>query len=276
MKHLQTVLIAFGFFVALSASPVSADAPHRIISLAPNITEILFALGLGDRIVGVTTYCDFPEEARRKAKVGGMSNPSLESVLSLNPDMVILTTDGNPKHFSDRLSSFRIKTHIFRARTLRELPHGIRALGAALGAQERADRLAEEIRTSLTDPVASMPHAAHRKKVLFIIWPEPLIVAGPGTAIDEAITMLGHRNIAAESASPYPKFSIESVIRQSPDVILIGKGHTDMQELSGDLLKRLAGVSAVKNRRVFFVSDTLYRLGPRVIEGIREMSACLQ
>lgn len=273
MKHVQTLLIIV-VLCFLIVSSAAADTPRRIVSLAPNLTEILFTLGLGDRIAGVTSYCDFPEEARHKPKVGGMSNPSVESIVSLNPDMVILTTDGNPKLISERLSSLGIKTYIFRARTLTELPRGIRALGSALGVHEKAARVAEGIQASLTNFAETAARAP--QKVLFVIWPEPLIVAGPGTAIDEAIAMLGHRNIATESKAPYPKFAIESVIRSSPDVVFIGRGHADMREASRNLLKRLAGVSAVKNQRIFFVSDALYRLGPRVIEGIREMSACLR
>jgi len=205
-----------------------------------------------------------------------MSNPSLERVVSLIPDMVIMTTDGNPKVFAERLQSFRIQTYVFRARTLSELPQGIRDLGSALGVREKANVLARDIESSMNN-LSRFPHQTPQKeKVLFIIWPEPLIVAGPGTAIDDAITTLGHYNIAAKSQSSYPKYSIEETILREPDVIFIGKGHADMQEMSKGLLKKLSKVPAVKNHRVFFVSDNLYRLGPRVVHGIEEMAACLK
>ncbi len=254
----------------------SAAGPKRIISLAPNETEILYALGLNERIVAVTSFCDYPQGAKEKPKIGGMSNPALERVVSLKPDIVILTTDGNPKFFAERLQTFRIQTYVFRARTLSELPHGIRNLGSVLGVQEKADTLAGRIQSSLDNLSHLTPHDSRREKVLFIIWPEPLIVAGPGTAIDDAITILGHHNIAAESKSSYPKYSIEEILLQSPDVIFIGKGHADMRDMSKGLLKKLSGVPAVRNQRVFFVSDNLYRLGPRVIQGIEEIAACLK
>src|SRR5512135_1919802 len=117
----------------LYSSVYAADPafpPRRIVSLAPSMTEIMFALGLGEKIVGVTTFCDFPEEAKKKPKIGGMSNPSLEAVLSLKPDIVVMTTDGNPKEFADRLQSFKVPTYISRARRLAELPQDIRELGA--------------------------------------------------------------------------------------------------------------------------------------------------
>jgi ABC-type hemin transport system substrate-binding protein len=260
----------------LSVTSAFAEPPKRIISLAPNVTEILFALGLDNSIVGVTSFCDYPEGAKDKPKVGGMSNPSLERVVSLKPDMVIMTTDGNPKVFAERLRSFRIPLYVFSARSLSELPQGIRDLGLALGVREKAGVLARELESSLNNLSQFSLHTARKEKVLFIIWPEPLIVAGPRTAIDDAITVLGHHNIAAKSRSSYPKYSIEETILQSPDIIFIGKGHADIREMSKGLLKKLSRVPAVKNHRVFFVSDNLYRLGPRVINGIEEMAACLK
>lgn len=240
------------------------------------MTEILFALGLGENIIAVTNFCDYPDKAKAKPKVGGMSNPSLERVVSLKPDIVVMTTDGNQKPFAERLRSFGIKTYVFRARTLHELPHEIRGLGSALGVRGKAASLADSVQSSLNN-LAQMTHnSTEKKKALFIIWPEPLIVAGPGTAIDDAITLLGHQNIASGAKSSYPKFSIEAIIRQPPDVIFIGKGHADMRDMSKGLLKRLAGVPAVKDRRIFFVGDNLYRLGPRVISGIEELAACLK
>jgi iron complex transport system substrate-binding protein len=258
--------------------PASAAAgtPKRIISLAPNITEILFAVGLGDRVIGVTSFCDYPSEARGKPKVGGMSNPSLEAVVSLKPDIVMMTTDGNPKDFAERLRSLRIKTYVFKARRLSELPQGIRDMGIALGVREKAAALAGEIESSMSNFSRLTPHASRKPKVLFIVWPEPLIVAGPGTSVDDAISLLGAENIASKAVTEYPKYSMEEIIRQDPDVIFIGKGHADMRDMSKGLIERIAVVRAVKKGDVFFLSDSLYRLGPRVTYGIEEMAKCLR
>jgi iron complex transport system substrate-binding protein len=258
--------------------PASAAAgtPKRIISLAPNITEILFAVGLGDRVIGVTSFCDYPSEARGKPKVGGMSNPSLEAVVSLKPDIVMMTTDGNPKDFAERLRSLRIKTYVFKARRLSELPQGIRDMGIALGVREKAAALAGEIESSMSNFSRFTPRATRKPKVLFIVWPEPLIVAGPGTSVDDAITLLGAENIASKAVTEYPKYSMEEIIRQDPDVIFIGKGHADMRDMSKGIMERIAVVRAVKKGDVFFLSDSLYRLGPRVTYGIKEMAKCLR
>ena len=290
------------FTIHYSLSTVSyAETPNRIISLAPSVTEILFAAGFGDRVVGVTTFCDYPPEAKRKPKIGGMSNPSLEAVISLKPDIVVMTIDGNPKEFEQKLSSMKVKTYEFESRTLSARADGIRKMGIALDARERFDSLAsgieqsinkfrgqgsedkklrrwEDEKTSTSEPLnfsnSQIQNSALKKKVLFIIWPEPLIVAGPGTAIDDAINLLGGINIAKDAKGRYPKYSIEEIIRQSPDVIFFGRGK-GMDEISSRLLKRLSSVPAVKNKKVFYVGDSLYRLGPRVIKGIEELEGYL-
>jgi len=268
-----------GWFYLLGVVLVTqafAAPPERIISLAPNMTEILYALGLEEKIVGVTSYCDMPPAAKEKPKVGGMSNPSLEAVVSLRPDLVVLTTDGNRPEFDVRLHSLGIATHVFRARQISDLPTGIRDLGPVLGVTAAADDLASRIEGT----VAQFRGAAHReapqKTALFIVWPEPAIVAGPGTAIDDALQLLGWRNAAGDVETEYPKYSVEEILHRSPHVILIGKGHPNMREISAGLLKKLEGLEAVREDRIYFTGDALYRLGPRVVEGIEELSRFLK
>lgn len=256
---------------------VEASQYKRIVSLSPSTTEILFSLGLGKEIVGVTTYCDYPDEAKRKAKIGGMSNPSIEAIISLRPDIGVMTIDGNPKEVEEKLRSMNIKTYVFRAKKLDELSHGIRDMGIALGVRQRAEQLARDLEKALSKFRSYQNVTISKKKVLFILWPEPLIVAGPGTAIDDAIRILGAENIAARSRISYPKYSIEDVMRQSPDVIIIGRAMgKDVREASKGLLERLKSLPAVKNSKVFYVGDGLYRLGPRVIKGIEEVAVCLR
>jgi len=271
-----TVLLAAAMVCIALSSTSLAETPKRIISLSPATTEILFSLGLGDRIVGVTSFCDHPDEAKRKAKVGGMSNPSLEAVVSLMPDVVVLTTDGNPQEAEERVRKLGIRTYVWTERTLAELPQGIRKLAAAMGAVPQGEDLAGEIEKTLK---SSKFKAQSSKgiKALYIVWPEPLLVAGPGTAIHDAIVLLGMENTAARAATAYPRYSIEEVIRRSPDVLFIGKGAgMDMRDVSQGFLKKLAAVPAVRDGKVFYVSDSLYRLGPRVVQGIEELAACVR
>jgi iron complex transport system substrate-binding protein len=284
MKKFSFILliILFGLSKFAFAAVELESPPRRIVSLAPSVTEILFAMGLGDNIVGVTSFCDYPEEAKKKPKIGGMSNPSLEAVVSLKPDIVVMTTDGNPKEFEERLRSLKITTYVFTARRLAELSQGIRELGAALGKKEKGDALARDIeagihRIEATHSASGKPKSAFHKKVLYIVWPEPLIAAGPGTVIDDAIAMLGEVNIAHGAAADYPKYSLEEVIRQAPDVIIIGKGSgMDMVAVSRGILKRMTSVPAVKSGAICYLGDGLYRLGPRVVQGIEELAECLK
>lgn len=278
MKKIIFAMLFCICFSGLVAAGEAGSPPLRIISLAPSMTEILFALGLGDNLVGVTSFCDYPAEAKKKPKVGGMSNPSLEAVVSLKPDLVVMTTDGNPKEFEEQLSSLHIKTFVFTARRIAELPNGIRGLGAALSVRDRADALAREMEKKIRQfGRRGRASGTGGKKILFIVWPEPLIVAGPGTAMDDAIALLGYENIASNALSAYPKYSLEEVIRQSPDVILIGKGSgMDMVEVSRGMLERMKSVPAVKNNRICYLGDGLYRLGPRVVPGIEELAECLK
>ncbi|UCH82135.1 MAG: cobalamin-binding protein [Nitrospiraceae bacterium] len=264
-------LLSLNFLLLTSAF---AEPPQRIVSLAPSTTEILFAAGLGNKIVGVTTFCDYPEEAKSKPKIGGMSNPSMEAVISLKPDIVIMTTDGNPKAFEQRLISMNIRTYVFRARTIAQLPDGIRRLGQEIEEEDKFNKLALDIKGALNDLQKGVQ--AGNKKVLFMIWPEPLMVAGPGTAIHDAIHLLGAINIAGDAKIQYPKYSIEEIVHRSPDIIFIGKAYgMDMQKTAVGLLSRISYIPAVKNNNVYYVSDHLYRLGPRIIPGIKELAGYL-
>jgi len=263
-----------------SGSAPCAPPPGRIVSLAPAMTELLYAIGLGSRVVGVSNVCDRPDEARSKAKIGGMDNPSLEAIVALKPDMVVMNSDGNPKVIANRLAELGIPTYIFTARRLTGLPAGIRELGRALGARPAADRLAAGIDKAIRDVGASTrvkttpAGNGSGKKALFVIWPSPLIVAGPGTMLDDAMKMSGLSNIAADGKVPYPRFSLEAVIERRPDLILIGKGHNDMRELSKGFLESLRMLEAVRKGRVCFMGDALYRPGPRIPEGLAELARC--
>jgi iron complex transport system substrate-binding protein len=271
LRRLAVGLMFFLFTTCGSGIAVSSaeETPNRIISLAPNITEILFALGLGDRIVGVTSFCDHPAEAKKKARIGGMSNPSLEAIVSLKPDVVVVTTDGNPKEVEERLRAMKIRTYVFRAKRIAELPQGIRDLGRALGSRERAEMLAGDVESEITQFTLGQSGRTH-KKALFILWPDPLIVAGPGSIADDAMNILGAENVASGARSAYPKYSIEEILYQAPDIVFIGKG-TGMESVSRGILNRLKSVPAVKSGKVYYVGDYLYRLGPRTVKGIREL-----
>jgi len=276
---MKKIFIIISLVVGMSYSVSAAEPallPTRIISLSPATTEILFALGAGDRIIGVTSFCDHPEEAKKKQKIGGLSNPSLEAIVALKPDLVVMTTDGNPQEVDERLRTMGLRTYVWTARKLAELPDGIRGLATAIGASAQGERMAGEIEKSINRTRYKV-QSTKKMNVLYIVWPEPLLVAGPGTAIDDAIRLLGHVNVSAKAKTSYPRYSIEELIREAPEVVFIGKGSgMDMQAVSQGILKKLATVPAVRNNKVCYVSDSLYRLGPRVVQGIEELAACIK
>jgi iron complex transport system substrate-binding protein len=262
---------------ALPAPPeVMAAAPQRIISLAPSLTEIICDLGLESRIVAVTDYCDYPTGVIKKPKVGGFSNPSLEMIVSLKPDLVVMTVDGNPQSLDIRLRKMGLKTYIFRARRIKELPDAIRGLGRALGvgrtAEVRATWFEGELR-DLEKRKQALSKTSPRKAV-FVVQPVPLIAAGKETLADDAFEILGIENIGATGGSGYPKFSLEQIIRLSPDAFFFGRGN-GMEGRAQPLLKRLAVLPAVQKKKVFFLDEAVYRLGPRIINVLKEMSNCL-
>jgi iron complex transport system substrate-binding protein len=274
MNRLAIIINIFVLLIILSGA-AGAAPPDRIISLAPNITEILYALGLGDNIVGVTSFCDRPDAAKRKPKIGGMVNPSLEAIMVARPDIVIMTTDGNPAGLDERLNKLGIRTYILHERRLLGLPMEIIALGRALGVEAKAVALADNMNRAFEKIKISHGKALQRKNVLFIIWPDPLIVAGSGTQIEDAIRLLGWNNIASDALGNYPKFSIEEAVRSSPDVIIIGMA-ANMEAFSSRLLEKLRMLDAVKKGRVYYVGDDLYRSGPRVVKGLQELADYLK
>jgi len=258
---------------------VSGHPPGRIVSLAPAMTEILFSIGLGNRVVGVTNVCDRPAEARARVKIGGMSNPSIEAIVALKPDIVVMNTDGNPKAVADRLSGLGIRTYVFRAKRLNELPAGIREMGRVLGAAIAADSLAQKIETAVRHAGAqerrkSRMFTDRRRKALFVIWPSPLVVAGPGSLLDDAMKLKGWTNIVSDARAAYPQLSLETVLGRAPDLILIGNGHAGMKRIAGELLKKLNNLEAVRKGRVCYLDDALYRPGPRIPEGMAELDRC--
>ncbi|KIH76521.1 iron complex transport system substrate-binding protein [Geoalkalibacter ferrihydriticus] len=268
---LRTAYLCAAF--VLLCAPLQAAAPQRIVSLAPAMTEILFALELGEQVVGVTSFCDRPLQARNRTQVGGMSNPSLEAILALKPDMVVLSTDGNPREVALRLQSLGVKTHVFTARRMENIPQGIRDLGKVLQAAVAAEHLAQNLEHTILRhaQAGETVSTIDRKRALFVIWPEPLIVAGTDTLVDDTLTLLGFDNIAAGTGVNYPRFSVEEVLRRKPDVIIFGQGQGATASLADGLMQRLGSLGAIREDCLIFVDDALYRAGPRIAEGITDL-----
>jgi iron complex transport system substrate-binding protein len=259
-------------FSLLGAAPGSAaEPPKRIVSLAPSLTELACALGLEKNLVGVTTFCDRPASIKGKPAVGGPANPSLEAVLNLKPDVVLVDEEGIGSKLAGRLEKLGIRTVTFHGARLNRLAPAIRQLGRDLGTPQPAGQLAARIEAALhavkpgTIPV----------RTLFVIWPDPLVAAGPGSLLDDIMGQTGFDNIARDARSSYPRLSLEAVIARNPELIVIGQGEKLTTPVKR-MLKHLASLDAAKQNRICMVSDALYRPGPRIPEGIAELRQCLE
>lgn len=267
MKKILLILVCF-VFLTNNVHGETNKSYKRIVSLSPSTTEILFALGVGISVVGVTNFCDWPSEVKDIKKIGGMTNPSLELVVSAEPDLVILTHDGNPPEFLKRLKDLNINTYTFKAKRFSELGGEINRLASKLGVQESGVILSKSINQSIQE--FSKIKKYKDLKALYIVWPDPLIVAGPNTAIDDAMRLIGLNNLASDSITQYPRFSIEEVLLRDPQVVFIGN-HSITRAPGEKLLNKISSMSAVKEGRVFFIGDSLHRLGPRTTDGIKEL-----
>jgi len=250
-------------------------APHRIVSLAPSITETLFALGLGERVVGVTQYCDYPPEARAKPKVGYI-HPNLESVVALQPDLVLAPREFLRGEVLGKLEQLKIPTYIMDAGMIDDVLSHIRTLGRMLGASDAADELAGRMQRHL-DEIKARTATLPRPRVLYVLNSEPLITVGPGSFIHQAIELAGGSNIAASARMAYPRLSMESVLKADPELIVfpssvVERGPTEEQER----WQRWTTLSAVKRGRFRRLpNELLNRPGPRIVQGIETLARIL-
>lgn len=241
--------------------------PKRIVSVAPSNTEILFALGLGSRVVGVTDFCDYPPAARRLPKVGGVQL-NYEKIISLKPDVVFAVTNLQATNIAHME---RLGLHVFTIdpHTVEQTISAIELIGRATGAEAEAKRVAARMRTRLSAVRTAVARVRTRPKVLSIIQFKPLIVTGPGNFMDDCIRLAGGRNIAGDAKSPYPIFSVELAVQRKPDIILIPK-HQASGLLSSPLWR---SVPAVRNGRVYHPTPDLTELpGPRLVDGVEELA----
>ena len=252
------------------------EAPRRIVSVAPNVTEILFSLGLGDRLVGVSTYCQYPPEALKIEKIGGYINPSLEKIVALRPDLVVGIAEGDLRTFVDRLAALKIPVYIANPRDALEVLTSIRKIGEITFAQEPAGKIVrsmEEKIRRIQDRVQGRP----RPRVLHILDFNPLISAGKGTFVDDLIRLGGGRNVAETATGKYPRFSMEEVLVQDPEVILLAS-----MKSQDPLVKqrrwwdRWKTITAVKQGRIYVLdSDLIHRPSPRMVEGLEQVARAI-
>ena len=262
-----------------SAEELPAKLPQRIVSLAPSVTETLFALHLGDKVVGVTNFCDYPEEAKKKPQVGGFITPSLEAILALQPDLVATVSVNPAEGVLAKLRELGVRVIIVPSHTFEDVFTAIETLGRATGSSAQAEQLKTGLRERIRR-ITERVHQAKRIKVLFALDHEPLITVGGHTFLDTMIQLAGGENITGDSPARFPRFSVEEVLIRNPEVILdasLGIDATpEQRERRRRAWLRWPSLPAVHNSRIYFVDSTsLLRPGPRIAEGIEQMARIL-
>jgi len=252
--------------------PASA---RRIVSLAPSITESLFAIGAGEQVVGVTDYCNFPPEATRRQHVGGMITPSIETIVSLKPDLILVSMEGNLREDFLRLVDLHAPVVVTNPRTLDDIAHSLHLLGTLTGHTDQADSLVRHLtgqRQRILERIS-----ARRQRVLMFVSLQPLIAVGAGTFLHDLLTCAGASNLAAHTGMTYPAYSREAMTAEDPDVLLILSDALPVLERVTALFPEWARLTAVQKGRVFLVNaDLVSRPGPRAVDGLELLVSLIQ
>jgi iron complex transport system substrate-binding protein len=250
--------------------------PGKIISLAPNITEILFSLGLDEEIVGVSIHCNFPEKAKNKPRVGSYISLDYEKITSLNPDLIIATGAGNTRDMVDRLERLGFPTYVLFPKNFDDILKSLGHIGDVVNREEEARVIDEEMRRR-KQRIVEITRGLPRPKVFIQIGDIPLVTVGKGSFTDDLIRLAGGENIAGKEKEVYPRLGMEEVIKRSPEVIVISSMNPKR-----DYEKILQGwtrwktLPAVKNGRLHLInSDLLDRPSPRIVEGLEELAKVL-
>jgi iron complex transport system substrate-binding protein len=261
-------------FVDEAGRTVRVPQPvQRIVSLAPSLTETIYALGLQDRLVGDTDYCDYPPDAQKKPKVGGAINPSLEQIVALRPDLVLVTKNLNLLETVHALDNLGISSYGTDTNTVQEIISSTLRLAEVLGVPEAGATLGADLERHLAD-LRQRLNGVSPRRVLFVVWSDPLISVGKGTFIADAMRLAGATSIV-DSAQDWPHMSLEEVVRLQPDYLVFAASHSDSGQNDFDVLAERPGwrgLDAVRNRRFAVISDAVNRPAPRIVSAIEDLA----
>jgi iron complex transport system substrate-binding protein len=246
---------------------------RRIVSLAPSLTETVYALGLEDRLVGDTDYCDYPAGAQKKTKVGGAVNPSLEQIVALHPDLVLVTKGLNRLETVHSLDTLGISSYATDPHTVDEIITSSKNLADVLGTPEAGAAVAGDMQHRLAD-LQERIGALPAKRVLFAVWTEPLISIGKDTFIADALRRAGAVSIV-DSSQDWPQINLEEVARLQPDFLVFAASHSETVPRQIETLASLPGwriIDAVRNHRYAVISDAVNRPAPRIVAAIEDLA----
>lgn len=246
---------------------------QRIVSLAPSLTEMVYALGLQDRLVGDTDYCDYPPEAQKKQKVGDMLNPSMEEIVALHPDLVLATKSINRLDTVLALDALHIPAYATNTNSIEQILSSMGHVADVLGVPDAGDALAADLRRRL-DELQQRLAKVQPSRVLFVVWDEPLISVGKNTFIADALRYAGAMSIV-DSTQNWPQVSLEEVVRLQPDFLIFTRNHSsggtvDLEALASR--RGWRGLDAVRNHRYVTISEAVNRPAPRILSAIEELA----
>src|SRR6056297_654291 len=254
--------------------------PERIISPAPSVTELMYFLGLEDKLVGVTTYANYTPEAAEKEKIGSVTEANIEKIITLEPDLIIADSI-NKRETLKRLNDLGLAAVGFNPLDIEETIDMIKTVGWLTGSSKKADQIAEKMDFRLKkieSLIAEKLQEGKRPDVFYEIWSDPLYTAGDNTFINNVIEIAGGNNIGKNAEGAWPRFGIESLILADPDVY-ISSPHSAAGGITvKDILNRplFSELTAVKKKRVYLVDqDKISRPSPRIIDGLKEIAAAI-
>jgi iron complex transport system substrate-binding protein len=246
----------------------------RIVSLAPNLTEIVYAVGAGGRLVGDTEYCDYPQEAKSVAKIGDTMHPSIERIIALKPQLVLVSTASQLEAFTKQLDEQKIAVYVTNPRSLDEVFRSIGTLGDFLDAPERAAQLVVDLRKR-SETVAAAVKQIEPVKVFYQVSGEPLYTIGREAYLTDLVRRAGGVSVTADVPGAFPRFSDEAALAARPEAIILPSGGS-MGTANSTVAASLKNSPAAVNNRVYKINDDhLSRPGPRLVDGLEEMARAL-
>ena len=248
-------------------------AVRRIVSLARNLTQTVYAQGAQDRLVGVTDYCDYPPDALSKPKVGGPLNPSLEQVVALRPDLVLVARTANRRETLEALERLGIATYATNPQSVEGVLDSTLHVADLIGERERGEELVASLRARLANLKQRLAGRPPRR-VLFVVWHEPLISVGRNTFLADALRWAG-AELAIETDAEWPRLNLEEIVHVQPEFLVFASSHSEGVKQTVDDLRGRPGwrsLEAVRQGRIAVISDAVNRPAPRLVDAIEQLA----
>lgn len=246
----------------------------RIVALSPHATELLFSLGVGDKIVATVEYADYPPAAKEISRIGGSLSINIEDLIALKPDLIVAWGSGTSQSLIQRLKVMQIPIYLSGSTNLDDIPSSLLSLGQLTGKTETAVKLAEKFRSDLSLVKTATPKVA--KKLFIQIWDAPLRTIGGKHVVDEMIRHCGSVNVYHDQLALSPVVSIESLINRNPDIIVLNTNESEFSSELSDLIKPWKQISALKNDAICRIDfDILLRPTMRVLDGVNKLCECI-